>query len=370
MESTICSLPAGMWLSLLGWELGSVCWVKWSAMDRVRGRLGLAHGKNKWREFYFNHLWLVTQRNKFSVYKVSHPSAVYPGCTTFGVGRYLHVVQGKGGISSSGRNLQCLHTSVMLNLSRSGCLYNYMLKRWKNLIFSWNVFCLWNCIVIPESGKKKTMFHGFSGWTIPGFFSKYAHGHNVFGVWSANKKMSQVRDVCRSRFNEWLFWPTWLTCHEWLMFWNAMLVQLYFATLLHKFQGPERVETMWQCPTTGRQAVPQDRATLGRPASVSRASFVFVFRQPLKMCAAYCEQWKEVLVLTNGWLTFFCVAKRLVAQTRDFCFLCEAALYPLPQNCALNIRVKNPKKGCLLSGHLFCVSFFLHFSHSSRTLWA
>lgn len=56
MESTICSLPAGMWLSLLGWELGeagSVCCVKWSAMDWVNGRLDLTHEKNKWREFYF-----------------------------------------------------------------------------------------------------------------------------------------------------------------------------------------------------------------------------------------------------------------------------------------------------------------------------
>lgn len=33
------------------------------------------------------------QEEKFSFYKVSNPSSVYPVCTTFGVGHYLHVVQ-------------------------------------------------------------------------------------------------------------------------------------------------------------------------------------------------------------------------------------------------------------------------------------
>jgi len=44
----------------------------------------------------------------------------------------------------------------------------------------------------------------------------------------------------------------------------------------------------------------KERAKLGGSASVSRASFVFLFEQPLKMCAAYCKQQKEILVLTNG----------------------------------------------------------------------
>lgn len=69
MESTICSLPAGMWLSLLGWELGkegSLCCVRLSAMDWVNGRLELARWRNKWREFCFNHLWLLAKRNKSS----------------------------------------------------------------------------------------------------------------------------------------------------------------------------------------------------------------------------------------------------------------------------------------------------------------
>ena len=34
----------------------------------------------------------------------------------------------------------------------------------------------------------------------------------------------------------------------------------------------------------------KEGAKLGRSASVSRASFVFRFQQPLKMCDAYCKQ--------------------------------------------------------------------------------
>lgn len=41
-------------------------------------------------------------------------------------------------------------------------------------------------------------------------------------------------------------------------------------------------------------------AALGRLVSFSRASFVFLVQQPLKMCGAYCKQSKEILVLTNG----------------------------------------------------------------------
>lgn len=116
MESTICSLPAGMWLSLLGWELGSVCCVKLSAMDWVNGKLDLTLWKNKWREFYLNHLWLLIKRKTSSFYKVSNPSSVYPVCTTFGVGHYLHVVPGTGARSSSGTHLQH-YTLLVLNLS-------------------------------------------------------------------------------------------------------------------------------------------------------------------------------------------------------------------------------------------------------------
>lgn len=112
MESTICSLPAGMWLSLLGWELGSVCCVKLSAMDWVNAKLDLARWKNKWREFYLNHLWLLIKRKTSSFYKVSNPSSVYPVCTTFGVGHYLHVVPGTGATSSSGTHLQ--HYTLLL----------------------------------------------------------------------------------------------------------------------------------------------------------------------------------------------------------------------------------------------------------------
>lgn len=122
------------------------------------------------------------------------------------------------------------------------------------------------------------------------------------------------------------------------------------------FKGPEHVETMWPC-FTGRHAdtVIRAGAELGRSVSFSRVSFVFLVQQPLKMCGTYCKQSKEILVLTNGWLTFFCVAKRLVAQTRDFYVLCKAALYPLPQNSALKYKSEKQKECCLYSRYSFCV---------------
>lgn len=112
MESTICSLPVGMWLSLLGWELGACAvwnYLQWTGL--MGARFGSLEEQMK-GVLLLNHLWLLTKRNKFSFYKVSNSSTMYPVCTTFGVGHYLHVVPGKGAVSSSGRSLQ--HYTLLL----------------------------------------------------------------------------------------------------------------------------------------------------------------------------------------------------------------------------------------------------------------
>lgn len=121
--------------------------------------------------------------------------------------------------------------------------------------------------------------------------------------------------ITRSRFE------VWCSC--------SFILQCF----LHKFQGPEHVETMWQ-RFTGRRAgtVIKAGAKLGRSLLFQGLPLFFSFNSPLKMCVAYCEQQQEIRVLTNGWLTFFCVAKRLVAQTRDFYVFCKAALcIPFPK---------------------------------------
>lgn len=68
MESTICSLPAaGMWLSLLGWEHRVSRGARVvSDYLQCTGLLGFhsAHCKNKWRELFSSHFWLVITRNK------------------------------------------------------------------------------------------------------------------------------------------------------------------------------------------------------------------------------------------------------------------------------------------------------------------
>lgn len=77
------------------------------------------------------------------------------------------------------------------------------------------------------------------------------------------------------------------------------------GVLLSGIQGPEHVETMWQYVVTdGGSTIREGWA----PACLARASFVIVaspYPQLLKMCVAYCKPQKEILILKNGWLTFF-----------------------------------------------------------------
>ena len=126
------------------------------------------------------------------------------------------------------------------------------------------------------------------------FFLKYALGH-VFNICSSNKKMSQVRSgtfVGYGLMNDYCSpydWPTIpSTCFEMRCLYSC-IVQCFCTS----FKGP----SMWkQCDRAVKAAggragsLIKEGAKLGRSASVSRASFVFRFQQPLKMCDAYCKQ--------------------------------------------------------------------------------
>lgn len=205
MESTICSLPAGMWLSLLGWELGEagervLCEIICNGLGSWEARFGSLEEQMK-AVLLLNHLWLLTKRNKFSFYKVSNPSTVYPVCYYVWCGALSPCGPRKGSCKLFWKEPPASHTSVVLILSGSFIPMQYMLmwEKGKNysLVFS-DFLRLWNCIVIPESGKK-VILCGFSEWIVLVFFLKHAHGHNVFSV-CFKQKMSQVRDICRLWF--------------------------------------------------------------------------------------------------------------------------------------------------------------------------
>lgn len=168
MESTICSLPAGMWLSLLGWELGEagervLCEIICNGLGSWEARFGSLEEQMK-AVLLLNHLWLLTKRNKFSFYKVSNPSTVYPVCYYVWCGALSPCGPRKGSCKLFWKEPPASHTSVVLILSGSFIPMQYMLmwEKGKNysLVFS-DFLRLWNCIVIPESGKKDSHFMWF-----------------------------------------------------------------------------------------------------------------------------------------------------------------------------------------------------------------
>lgn len=112
------------------------------------------------------------------------------------------------------------------------------------------------------------------------------------------------------------------------------------------------------------------RAKVGKSLLFQGFPLFFYLNGPLKCVSHIVSSTRKFRLLTNGWLTFFHVAKWLVARTRDSVSFVKRHCVLFPTTVPKNIKVKNKNSVVYILRRLLLCKFSCHLTHRASTLGA